>query len=70
MAEGIDSFSVEIGIDLQSSSFGFAKDGEPHIAKKIEALDSNLQFTALNLGNPHIVAEVEHVDMELLGLPC
>ena len=66
LAEGIDTFSVEIGIDLKSSSFGFAKDSEPHIAKKIETLDSNLRFTALNLGNPHIVAEVEEVDMELL----
>ena len=43
LAEGIDSFSVEIGIDLQSSSFGFAKDGEPHIAKKIEALGERVK---------------------------
>ncbi len=66
LAQGIDTFSVEIAIDLKSRSFGFASDGKPFIAQKIEALDPELRFTALNLGNPHIVAEVEHVDMELL----
>ena len=66
LSDGIDTFSVDIAIDLTSPSFGFAEDGKPFIAKKIEALDPELRFTALNLGNPHIVAEVEHVDMALL----
>lgn len=66
LCEGVDTFSVEIAIDLASPSFGFASSGKPFIAEKIEALDPNLKFTALNLGNPHIVAEVEHIDMALL----
>ena len=66
LSDGIDTFSVDIAIDLTSPSFGFAEDGKPFIAEKIEALDPELRFTALNLGNPHIVAEVEHVDMALL----
>ena len=66
LSSGIDTFSVEIGIDLTSPSFGFAADNEPFIAKRIEALDPDLKFTALNLGNPHIVAQVERIDMALL----
>ena len=66
LSEGIDTFSVDIAIDLASPSFGFAVDNEPFIAKKIEALDPELRFTALNLGNPHIVAQVERIDMALL----
>ena len=66
LSEGIDTFSVEIAIDLTSPSFGFATDNKPFIAERIEALDPDLRFTALNLGNPHIVAEVERIDMELL----
>lgn len=66
LAEGIETFSVEIEIELKSPSFGFAKDGKPFISKKIKALDPNLRFTALNLGNPHIVAEVSRVDLDHL----
>ena len=66
LSSGIDTFSVEIGIDLTSPSFGFAADNEPFIAKRIEALDPDLKFTALNLGNPHIVAQIERIDMALL----
>lgn len=66
LSEGIDTFSVEIAIDLTSPSFGFAVDNKPFIADKIEALDPELRFTALNLGNPHIVAEVDSIDMALL----
>lgn len=66
LAEGVDAFSVEITIDTTSPSFGFAEGDSPFIAQRIERLDTDLEFTALNLGNPHIVAEVEHIDMELL----
>lgn len=66
LAEGVDTFSVGITITTTSPSFGFVKDNAPFIAKKIERLDPDLRFTALNLGNPHIVAEVESIDMDRL----
>lgn len=66
LAESIDTFSVDIPITMTSPSFGFAIDGNAFIAKRIEALDPKLEFTALNLGNPHIVAEVDKIDMALL----
>ncbi|MBO7265300.1 MAG: diaminopimelate epimerase [Alistipes sp.] len=66
LAEGVDTFSVEISISTWSSSFGFFAPTESFVDKKIEALDANLRFTALNLGNPHIVAQVDSIDMELL----
>ena len=66
LSKGLDTFSVDIAIDLTSPSFGFAVDNKPFIAEKIEALDPELRFTALNLGNPHIVAQVESIDMALL----
>ena len=67
LSDGIDTFSVDIAIDLTSPSFGFAEDGKPFIAEKIEALDPELRFTALNLGNPHIVAEVDSISLEHLA---
>lgn len=66
IAKNIEAFSVEIPIGLWSPSFAFYDSNESFIDKKIEALDSNLRFTALNLGNPHVVAEVESIDMTLL----
>jgi diaminopimelate epimerase len=64
MAENIKTYGVDIAVSLESPDFGFAQ-GE-HIGKVIPSLDAELRFTALNLGNPHIVAEVENIDMERL----
>ena len=66
VAPGIPAFSVEIPIRLNSVDFPFIVEGERFVGRVIEELDAELRFTALNLGNPHIVAAVEHIDMELL----
>ena len=63
IAEGIETFAVEIPISLSSPSFAFDDNTTPFVGKVIDKLDHNLRFTALNLGNPHIVAEVQNIDM-------
>lgn len=66
IAEGIEAFAVEIPIGYWNRSFAFFAEGEKFVGRKIEALDETLQFTALNLGNPHVVAAVDEIDMEHL----
>jgi diaminopimelate epimerase len=44
----------------------FFAEGDSFVGKPITALDDNLAFTALNPGNPHIVAAVESIDLALL----
>ena len=66
IAQGVEAFSVDIPISTWSSSFAFFNRDEQFIGRVIENLDDKLRFTALNLGNPHIVAEVESFDMTLL----
>ena len=66
VAEGIETFSVDIPIATWSPSFAFFNPEERFVGKVIENLNGELRFTALNLGNPHIVAAVEEIDMALL----
>jgi diaminopimelate epimerase len=66
VAQGIEAFAVDIPIRRWSPDFGFFAQGESFVGRVIEGLDTALQFTALNLGNPHIVAAVDSIDMELL----
>lgn len=66
--DGEETFGVDIPINTWSKDFAFYGANERFVAKRIEALDSNLEFTALNLGNPHIVAEVESISLEHLTL--
>ena len=66
IAEGVEAFSVEIPISSWSPSFGFFGSDERFEGKVIENLDPALRFTALNLGNPHVVAKVDRIDMSLL----
>lgn len=66
VAPSIPAFAVDIPIRLHSRDFAFFAPEERFVGRVIEALDDELRFTALNLGNPHIVAAVEHIDMELL----
>ena len=66
LSQGVDTFSVEIPISTWSTSFGFFKPEERFVNSKLETLEQGLRFTALNLGNPHIVAEVESIDLALL----
>ena len=70
MAEGIPCFTVDIHISTHSKDFTLLDDGQTLIDAVIPGLDAELRFTALSLGNPHIVAAVEHIDMkhlEVLG---
>ena len=60
------TYGVDLGVRLQSVDFGFAKGAEQFVSKSIEALDDRLLWTAINVGNPHIVAEVEEIDYEYL----
>ena len=66
VAEGIEAFAVDIPIRRWSSDFSFFNEGESFVGRVIESLDPELRFTALNLGNPHIVAAVERIDMDQL----
>lgn len=66
VAKGIPAFSVDIPISLHSPDFAFFDASQHFVGECIEELDPRLRFTALNLGNPHIVALVEEIDMELL----
>ena len=66
VAEGIETFSVDIPIATWSPSFAFFNPEERFVGKVIENLNGELRFTALNLGNHHIVAAVEDINMALL----
>ncbi len=61
----IPNYGVEIPIRLATSDFTLST--TQFINKPIEQLHPTLLFTYLNLGNPHIVALVESVDLELLS---
>ena len=63
---GVETYGVEIPVSLQSGDFGFAADGGEFTGRPIERLHEGLRFTALNLGNPHITACVDHIDYDLL----
>jgi diaminopimelate epimerase len=66
VAPNIETFSVDIPISTWSPSFAFFNPDEQFVGNVIEPLNNELRFTALNLGNPHIVAAVEDIDMSLL----
>ncbi len=61
----IPNFGVEIAIKCSTPDFTLSS--EPFVAGVIEPLHPTLRFTYLNLGNPHIVAQVDEVDMGLLA---
>lgn len=63
--ESIPNYGISIGV--RTSSEEFTLDGEEFVARVIEPLHPTLKFTYLNLGNPHIVAQVESVDLDLLS---
>lgn len=62
----IPTYGVDLGVRLQSEDFGFANDAEHFVSQRIERLDDTLLWTAINVGNPHIIAEVEEIDYEQL----
>ena len=63
----IPTYGVDLQVRITSSDFGFAKGTEQFIAQKIERLDNELLWTAINVGNPHIVAEVSEIDYNHLA---
>ena len=60
--DSIPTYGVDLKVKLQSDDFGFAQGAEKFISQPIERLDDSLLWTAINVGNPHIVAEVEEID--------
>ena len=64
---GVQTYGVRIPIATWSADFGFFSRDEKFIARTIPSLDPQLQFTALSLGNPHIVACCQNVDLDKLA---
>ncbi len=63
--EVIPNYGVQIAIRTASEDFTLSD--TKFVAGKIEELHPTLSFTYLNLGNPHIVAEVESIDLDELS---
>ena len=64
---GLPTYGVNIGVRLTSADFGFMAAGEESFCNRvIEPLHPELRFTAINVGNPHIVARTEKIDYALL----
>ena len=67
---GIPTYGVRIPVFTYSPDFGFFSPEEKFIAQPLPQLDHELEFTALSLGNPHIVAMCDKIDLgrlEALG---
>ncbi len=60
------TYGVDLAVRLASTDFGFAKGAAQFVSQPIERLDAELRWSAINVGNPHIVAEVEEVDYDHL----
>lgn len=67
LSKGVPTFGVRIPVGLQSDDFAMFSSDEEFVARPIAELDGNLLFTAINVGNPHIVAQVGRIDYDLLG---
>lgn len=67
IGEGVRSFAADIPIRTWSNDFAFFSEAERFVGRSIEELNPDIEFTALNLGNPHIVARVDSIDLELLA---
>lgn len=62
----VKAYGVEIPITLNGADFAMIGEGETLREQVLPELDGELRFTALNLGNPHIVARCEKIDITLL----
>lgn len=63
----IPTFGVEIGVNLASKDFAFIPtEQDCFIDSVIEPLHPTLRWTAISVGNPHIIAVVEKIDLTLL----
>ncbi len=66
----IPTYGVEIAVSTSSPDFVLPYIGGRFVADVIAELDHTLRFTALSLGNPHIVAMVDNINyakLEMLG---
>ncbi len=63
--ELIPNYGVDIAVRRSSEEFTLSESG--FVAQPIEELHPSLTFTYLNLGNPHIVAQVDEIDLDLLS---
>ena len=66
LRDNVKAFGVEIPITLNGHDFAMINESESLQEQLLPELDANLRFTALNLGNPHIVARCEKIDIDLL----
>ncbi len=62
----VPMFGVRIPVRLWSDDFAMQCTDGVFLARPIPELDSDLRFTAVSVGNPHVVAEVERIDYGLL----
>ena len=60
------TYGVDLSVRLASDDFGFAEGKEQFVSQRIERLDEYLLWTAINVGNPHIVAEVGEINYDHL----
>lgn len=66
LSDGIPTYGVEISIATHSADF--PRGGEKKfLGGEIAELDPDLKFSYLNLGNPHIVAVVDSIDLDHLS---
>ena len=64
----IPTYGVEIGVKLWSEDFAFTpSDSGDFIGGVIGSLHPTLRWTAISVGNPHIVTIVDKIDIELLS---
>ena len=66
LRKDVSAYGVEIPITLDGPDFAMLGEGETLREQILPELDSELRFTALNLGNPHIVARCENIDLTQL----
>lgn len=59
---GIPTFSVKMPVSLDPATLPLLTARERVIGEIIPELDNRLRFTAISLGNPHVVAAAETID--------
>ena len=63
----IPTYGVEIAVNLWSDDFRMPPSADnDFIARTIEPLHPTLRWSAISVGNPHIVSVVDKIDLELL----
>lgn len=67
IADGIATYAVDIAIRLWSKDFAFFAEGDSFVGEHLAQLDGEMRFTALNLGNPHLVAAVDDISIAKLA---